>query len=110
MRERFCKQCREWHPLDNWPVSCCEAREVARSSLPGPMLIKDGMDPVKSMLDGKMYDSKAALRATYKEAGVIEVGDDKSVTNPQPRKKPKVDRTQVRQSVSKALSQAGFGV
>ncbi|UPK02389.1 hypothetical protein [Bradyrhizobium sp. 170] len=34
------------------------------------------MDPVQSQLDGRMYDSKSALRATYRATGVTEVGND----------------------------------
>lgn len=80
-----------------------------RSDLPAPMLNLDTMEPVQSQLDGKMYDSKAALRATYKQAGVVEVGNDPSVTDPKPFKKPKPDRAQIKAAVGRAFSQAGFG-
>lgn len=73
-----------------------------------PMLALDTMDPVQSQLDGRFYDSKAALRKTYKEAGVVEVGNDSSVLNPKPREKPKPDRKAIRESVGKALNRVGI--
>ena len=77
-----------------------------RSGLPVPMILSDTMEPVQSMLDGKLYDSKSALRATYRQAGVVEVGNDVA-TKPPP--KPKPDRKAVRASVERAFSRAGFG-
>lgn len=84
-------------------------RNWNRSDLPGPMVIRDTMDPVQSMLDGKMYDSKANLRATYRAAGVTEVGNDPSIVNPKPFKKPRPDRQAIKAAVGKAFSQAGLG-
>lgn len=109
MRERFCKVCRGWHRLDAWPHNCAKERNWNRSALPAPNFICDTMEPVRSMLDGRMYDSKAALRSTYKQAGVVEVGNDSSVTEPKPFKKPKPDRQAIKASVHRAFSQAGFG-
>lgn len=67
------------------------------------------MPAVQSMLDGKMYDSKAALRATYKAAGVTEVGNDPAIMSPKPFKKPRPKRSEIKASVAKAFSQAGLG-
>ncbi len=50
--------------------------QPARSDLPCPRIMSDAMEPVQSMLDGKMYDSKSALRATYRANGCVEVGND----------------------------------
>lgn len=80
-----------------------------RSDLKAPGLILDTMQEVRSQLDGKVYDSKAALRRTYKQAGVVEVGNDSSVTDPKPYKRPKLDRKAVSNSVEKAFAKAGFG-
>ena len=82
---------------------------MSASDLPAPRVIRDTMDPVQSMLDGKLYDSKAALRSTYKAAGVVEVGNDSSVTEPKPFKRPKPNRNEVKAAVGKAFSQAGLG-
>lgn len=73
------------------------------------MLLSDTMDPVQSQLDGKLYDSKSRLRRTYRDAGVVEVGNDSSVTAPKPFKKPPPDRQAIKAAVGKALSQAGLG-
>lgn len=59
----------------------------ARSFLPCPHIIGDVMEPVQSMLDGKYYTSKSALRATYKKAGCVEVGNDPQRLKPRNRKK-----------------------
>ena len=48
----------------------------ARSDVACPMLIRDQMDPIKSMVDGKLYDSKSHLRRHYKSERVIELGND----------------------------------
>lgn len=37
-------------------------------------LISDSMDPIKSMLDGRTYDSKSSLNRSYKERGYEETG------------------------------------
>jgi hypothetical protein len=76
MRERYCKVCTGWHDIEAWPHNCLPERNWNRSEHSAPHVITDAMAPVQSQLDGKMYDSKAALRRTYKQAGVIEVGND----------------------------------
>ena len=65
-------------------------RRANQGQLAAPMVIRDGMDPVQSMLDGKMYDSKSKLRRTYREGGVEEVGNDSSFTDPE-KMRPKRD-------------------
>lgn len=91
-------------------VEAKEQEPPKRSDLAAPGVISDVMKPVQSMLDGKMYDSKAALRATYKAAGVTEVGDDPSVTKkPKFMEKKKPSKAEVRATVDKAFSQAGLG-
>lgn len=39
---------------------------------------QDSIEPLESMVDGKIYESKSALRAHYKQAGVIEKGNDRN--------------------------------
>lgn len=109
MTERLCRVCREWHDVEEWPEGCFRVPTVNRSELSAPMLALDTMKPVQSMLDGKMYDSKSKLRATYKQAGMVEVGNDSSVTDPKPPKTQKVKREDVKASVGKAFSRAGLG-
>ena len=75
-----------------------------RSSLAAPHLVRDSMLPVKSMLDGKLYDSKSRLRRTYREAGVVEVGNDVAPTPSAPKR-----REDTRAAVGRAFSKAGLG-
>jgi hypothetical protein len=109
-RERLCKVCRGWHDLDEpWPDNCRRERIMTRSDLPTPMVITDTMEPVQSMLDGKYYTSKSKLRETYRAAGVTEVGNDPSVTDPKPHRKPKPSKAEARAAIDKAFSRAGLG-
>lgn len=75
-----------------------------------PMVILDGHKPVMSMTNGKIYDSKSALRAEYRRAGVIEVGNDVPMQKAKPsrdeRDRAKKDR---KAAVGRALSKMGFG-
>jgi len=107
-RERFCKVCKGWHNPEAWPHNCMPEKEYKRSDLSSPMISLDTMDAVQSQLDGKFYDSKSALRATYKAAGVTEIGNDSSVTDPKPFKRPKPDRKAIRESIGKAVNRVGI--
>ena len=76
-----------------------------------PMIIRDGMDPVQSMLDGRHYDSKSNLRRTYKAGGVEEVGNDPAYTDPErvrPKQRPKPDRKGIYEAVQRGLSLANL--
>lgn len=96
------------HPITGKLVPASEYSRppVQRSHLPAPQIIGDTMPAVQSMLDGKMYDSKSRLRATYRAAGVTEVGNDVK-TERAPMKRP--DRGEVRAAVRRAASKAGLG-
>lgn len=76
----------------------------ARSHLPCPHVVSDQVE-VRSMVDGKVYTSKRALRQSYRAKGYIEVGDQEQKAPP----KTKVDRKAVRASVERAFSKAGLG-
>jgi hypothetical protein len=54
-----------------------------RSDLPSPSLISDQHAPFVSMADGKTYDSKSAYRATLKQRGLTEVGNEAPVVSRQ---------------------------
>jgi hypothetical protein len=95
----------EWLPIPKHePVPI----RKARSHLPGPMLIRDDMEPVQSMLDGKLYTSKSRLRRTYREAGVTEVGNDVKF-DPPPPPRSRVKRKEIEAAVGKAFSRVGLG-
>jgi hypothetical protein len=88
-------------------------RILSASDLPVPNVISDTMSPVQSMVDGKMYDSKTALRATYLPGGnaegkrYVEIGNDPARHKPKP--KHKVDRKAVRESLHKAEARFSRG-
>lgn len=64
-------------------------------------VISDTMQPVQGQHDGKMYDSKAKLRASYRAHGLVEVGNDPARFR---RPSPKIDRAQIRASLERAKS------
>lgn len=49
-----------------------------RSSLPCPAIRSDGMEAIRSMADGRLYDGKSAYYESVKRAGCEIVGDDRA--------------------------------
>lgn len=78
---------------------------VKRSSLPCPRLASDHMEPVQCQATGVWHDSKSALRAGYKAAGVIEKGNDRLP----PWKMPRTPRAVIRDTVRKAAARVERG-
>jgi hypothetical protein len=106
MAQRFCKVCRGWHDLDQpWPLACIKIEPDKR----GPYrihVISDTMQPVQGQHDGKIYDSKAQLRSSYRAHGLLEVGNDAArLRTP---KAPQIDRTQIRASLERAKSRVAL--
>lgn len=88
MRSRHCRVCGDWHLIEEaWPAACAAhfAIRGPRSSLPMPMIIRDGMEPIVSMVDGKVHDSKRAYAADVRAAGCEIVGNDIAPFQPGPR-------------------------
>lgn len=79
----------------------------ARSDLPAPRIATDIMEPVQSMLDGRLYDSKSALRATYRQAGVVEIGNDPARNRPFER--PTTPRKEIKDVVDRARARVERG-
>ena len=97
---RFCKMCNGWHDLDeSWPMECVP-EPAARSALPAPRIMSDNIE-IQSMLDGKVYTSKAQLRGTYRSAGVEEIGNEK----PKAPQKVTPDRREIRKALHEVASQ-----
>ncbi len=111
LRYKFCPDCGEMHDVHDWPDNHRRPMEA----LAAPSVISDTMPPTQSMVDGKIYDSKAAIRSTYKPSGnkegkrFEEVGNDPSIMSPKPRQKPKPDRQAIKAAVGKAFSKVGLG-
>lgn len=80
---------------------------VKRSDLPFPMVVSDHMAPVQSHADGKMYESKSAMRAAYRALGVTEIGNDPARLRP--RVKPKPDRKKIKAAIERAAARVERG-
>lgn len=76
MRSRLCRVCGEFHPLEHsWPSECLP--HWGTVTVQAPSIRPDGMDPIRSMADGKTYDGRSAYYASVKRAGCEIVGDDR---------------------------------
>lgn len=93
-RGKYCTKCQSIHEQEPNYERCPKEGMSKFSDMPSPMVIMDTMPAVQSQVDGKMYTSKAALRATYKPSGnaegkeYVEVGNDPSRLKPFKRKPP----------------------
>ncbi|MEO1189543.1 MAG: hypothetical protein AAFW60_10760 [Pseudomonadota bacterium] len=99
---RKCKVCGEFHDVDNWPDNHREGIPDNRNyDLAAPAVISDNLPDVQGQHDGKRYSSKRALRQSYRDHGVTEVGNESPILT-----KPKVDtRAEAKAAVQKAASQ-----
>ncbi len=74
-RSRLCRCCKDFHDLAQpWPDAC--ASHFGDSGSAGFYVQSDTMDPIRSMADGKMYDSKSRYRSDLRARGLIEVGNE----------------------------------
>lgn len=104
MAERLCKVCKGWHDLSEpWPRACVRVRHDRRSGLATPMVVSDALE-CTSMVDGKTYTSKRALRRSYRERGYTEVGDQR----PAPKQRQMPDRRGIRNSIDRAFARVGI--
>jgi hypothetical protein len=70
-----------------------------------PFVRADGMDAVKSMADGKVYDSKSAYYASVRRAGCEIVGDDRGGFGPRPEYRPQ----NIGQDIKRSIEQLRAG-
>jgi hypothetical protein len=70
-----------------------------------PFVRVDGMDAVKSMADGKVYDSKSAYYASVRRAGCEIVGDDRGGFGPRPEYRPQ----NIGQDIKRSIEQLRAG-
>lgn len=82
-----------------------DAAPDRRSDLPCPHIMSDQIE-VRSMVDGKTYTSKAALRQSYRAGGYVEVGNEEMKAPP----KPAPDRKGISEAVGKAFARVGISV
>lgn len=82
-RSRFCRVCKDWHDLNEvWPDACLGHFGIPTSA--APYVQSDSMEPIRSMADGRMYDSKSRYRRELRARGCYEVGNDRLERRPTP--------------------------
>lgn len=75
-RSRLCRSCGDFHDIEaTWPLDCIGHFGAIPND--APYVRSDGMDPIKSMVSGKMHDSKSAYYAEVRRAGCEIVGNDR---------------------------------
>lgn len=80
-RSRFCRVCHDFHDLSQaWPVAC--AGHFGEQAGSAAYVISDSMDAMRSMADGKVYDSKSRYRRELRARGCYEVGNDRMDSAP----------------------------
>jgi hypothetical protein len=119
--ERYDRPSMAWVSSEEWQRRQWDredrifAKKASQGQVCAPQIVSDGLafHGVRSMKDGKLYDSKSALRRHYRESGVVEVGNDSSisrekVTGPQKRfEDPKHDQ-KIDAALGRAWSRAGL--
>lgn len=75
----------------------------------GPQVIGDYVagpgDAIKSMADGKMYDSKSEYRKELKRQGLVELGNDAPTTCKEPEYK--ICEKELKRDIAEAIQQLG---
>lgn len=99
----------DWRPLP--PVDKPIRHRGARADFPCPMVIRDSMDDIQSMADGRVYDSKSALRRSYTADGNPQGRDYQEIggTEIEPAGRASVDKKALRDAVDKAMHDVETG-
>lgn len=117
--DRYDRPSMAWVRADEWQARQWdrEDRIFAKRARQGepcaPMVLSDGLGVhgLQSQVDGKYYDSKSGLRRHYRQAGVVEVGNDVPATRfahgTKPAADPMKDRAQT-QAIYKAFNRIGL--
>lgn len=79
---RMCKVCRSLHEVREWPEGC--AAHYGEAPRQATYVRPDGMDPIQSMVSGKMHDSRSAYYREVRQAGCEIVGNDRAGFGPAP--------------------------
>lgn len=109
LRYRICPDCGELHDVHDWPGN----HRLWNEDLCAPQVIRDEMAPVQAQHDGKIYDSKRAIRASYEPSGnaegkkYIEVGNDPA--RHKPFKRPPPDRKAIKDAVQRGVARLARG-
>lgn len=119
--ERYDRPSFAWISADEWQARqwAREDRIFAKAACQGqpcaPMVLTDAcgssIEGLQSQADGKYYDSKSQLRKHYRDAGVIEVGNDvpktRFIHGDKPPRDPMTDRRQ-EAAIHKAFNRLGI--
>lgn len=106
LRYKVCQSCGDMHDVHDWPANHAKPGEL----LAAPQVIRDEMPMIQGQHDGKMYDSKRAIRASYQPSGNAEGKYFTEIGNEvQKRVVPKPDKKAIRQSIEKATAQVRNG-
>lgn len=99
----------DWRPLP--PVDNPIRQRGARSGFPCPMVIRDSMDDIQSMADGRVYDSKSALRRSYTADGNPQGRDYQEIggTEIEPAGRASVDKKGIRDALDRAMHDVETG-
>lgn len=93
-RSRLCRICSDWHDVSQaWPEACI-GHFGTMPHASAPYVISDTMDPIRSMVSGRMHDSKSRYRTEVHAAGCRIVGNDRldRSTTPLPPIAPDIKR------------------
>lgn len=102
-RSRLCRACGDFHELEAaWPDAC--AGHFRTRANAAPSVRPDGMEPIRSMVSGKMHDSKSAYYAEVRRAGCEIVGDDRAGFGSRPEYRPQG----VGQDIKRAMERHGL--
>lgn len=109
LRYRVCPDCGDMHDKYAWPDNHRLPQEV----LAAPNVVRDDMPVLQGQHDGKLYESKRALRASYMPSGnaegkyYVEIGND--AARHKPFQKPKPSKKGIRDSLRKAQARFDRG-
>ncbi|HUZ12659.1 MAG TPA: hypothetical protein VMU93_07425 [Caulobacteraceae bacterium] len=71
---------------------------------PAPMVRCDAMDPIRSMLDGRIYDSRSRYYRALKRGGAQIVGDERAAFARRPAFEPEGVAASLKQSIEELES------
>jgi hypothetical protein len=72
-----------------------------------PMIRPDGMDPVRCMADGRMYDSRSAYERSVRAAGCEIVGNERAPFECKPEFQPSVTGHDIKAAIEQLRSRHG---
>ena len=74
--------------------------KTAQMEADAPNVIRDEMDSLRHMADGKHYTSKAKFRQATRDAGCVEIGNEAVI---KPKQPVTLDRRQRREDIRRAI-------